>query len=110
MRAQLLEFAIARAAQDSIEAALKPPCALRDGAFTRGLAAIKAAQLMEELLGHAELMDQTRDHVLEFSGVIEVPPLENPAKQIDAVLIGRLGEIQIVSRLFVYGGQRIVCF
>src|SRR5581483_10480969 len=81
VRSQLLKFAIPRAAQDPVEAALETPRALHFGpGLPVGLMPVNAAQLIEELPRHAEIMDEPRDCVLELGGVVEMPPFQNPAE------------------------------
>src|SRR5262245_43544894 len=74
VRAQFLKLAVARTAQDAIETALEAPGALHVRAFAIGLAPVEAAQLMQELFGHPEFMDQPRDHILELGRIRQVLP------------------------------------
>ena len=72
------------------------------------LAAVEAAQLVQELPRHAEIVDQAGDGVLELRRVVQVPPFQNPAQQVDAILVGRLREIQVAPRVLVHRRQRLV--
>src|SRR5208283_323325 len=79
--AQLLEFAIARAAENPVETALEAPRTLQiSGALAVGFTPVKAPQLIQELPRHAEIVDQARHGVFELRGVRQAPPFQNAAQ------------------------------
>src|ERR1035437_8113974 len=106
MGTQLLEFTVARAAQNPVEAPLETPGALDLRAAAVGVAPVETAQLIQELPGHPKIVNQPGHRILEIGGIVEVAPLQNAAQQVDAVLARRLGQIQIAAGLFVYRGNR----
>src|ERR1022692_4375145 len=55
-----------------------------------------------------KIVDEASDRVLEIRRIRQVAPFENAAEQVDAILVGRFGQVQIESGLFVDRGQRVV--
>src|ERR1035437_5935045 len=79
MGTQLLEFTVPRAPQNPVEAPLETPGALdlRPAAVT--IAPVETAQLIQELPGHPEIVNQPGHRILEIGGIVEVAPLQNAA-------------------------------
>src|SRR5262249_51413897 len=112
VRLLLLKFAVTGAPEYDIQAAMEAPDFLklrvRSHSSRAGHFSVNPPQFGKKVPRRAHLAHHADDQIFQFRRAAELLPLEHPAQYMDAILAGRLGEVEIATRLLIHGSEGIL--